>query len=85
MHPILLETKNLLFDKCKFDVSNIEIEKESSEYCAHRFEINNKKILFRQAKITPTKIGQFVTLWKRNKTKNVINLSKFQMILIYLS
>ncbi len=28
--------------------------------------------MFRQAKITPTKIGQFVTLWKRNSIKNVI-------------
>lgn len=72
MHPILAETKELLFDKCGFEISNIEIEKESSEYCAHRFEINNKKVLFRQAKITPTKMGQFVTIWKRNKEKNVI-------------
>jgi hypothetical protein len=72
MDTFLKETKELLFDKCGFEISNIEIEKESSEYCAHRFEINNKKILFRQAKITPTKIGQFVTLWKRNVEKNII-------------
>ncbi len=71
MHPILLETKNLLFEKCGFEISNIEIEKESSEYCAYRFEIDSKKILFRQSKITPTKIGQFVTLWKRNVEKKV--------------
>ncbi len=72
MYSILLQTKKLVFNKCGFDVSNIEIEKESSEYCALRFEINSKKILFRQAKITPTKIGQFVTLWKRNKIINII-------------
>lgn len=72
MNSILLKTKELLFDKCGFELTNIEIEKESSEYCALRFEINSKKILFRQAKITPTKIGQFVTLWKRNIEKNVI-------------
>ena len=28
--------------------------------------------MFRQAKITPTKIGQFVTIWKRNIEKNII-------------
>ncbi len=72
MHPNLLETKELLFDKLDFTMSNIEIEKESAEYCAHRFEINNRKILFRQARITPTKVGQFVTLWKRNSIKSVI-------------
>lgn len=29
------------------------------------FKINDQNVLCRQAKITPTKIGQFVTLWKR--------------------
>jgi hypothetical protein len=72
MNKIIKETKELLFDKCRFDVLNIKIENESSEYCALQFEINSRKILFRQAKITPTKIGQFVTIWKRNVEKNVI-------------
>ncbi len=72
MNLNIKETEELLFDKLDFTLSNIEIEKESTEYCAHRFDINNRKILFRQAKITPTKIGQFVTLWKRNSIKNVI-------------
>ena len=72
MNQILTETKELVFDKCGFEISNVKIEKESSEYFAHRFEINNLKILFRQAKITPTKVGQFVTLWKRKKDKDPI-------------
>ena len=72
MNSILIDTKNLLYDLCGFELSNIEIEKESAEYAAHRFEINNLKILFRQAKITPTKVGQFVTLWKRAKEKDPI-------------
>ncbi len=72
MNDQLLETKELLFDKCGFEFSNFEIEKESSAYCACRFEINKLKVLFRSAKITPTKMGQFVTLWKRNIGKNII-------------
>jgi len=40
-------------------------ESESEEYGAAIFEINNKRVKFRKAKITPTKIGQFVTFWKR--------------------
>jgi hypothetical protein len=72
MNQILTEIKELLFEKCGFEISNIEIEKESSEYCAYRFEINHKKIIFRQAKITPTKTGQFVTLWKRKADKSPI-------------
>ena len=31
----------------------------------YTFELNGFSIRFRVAKITPTKIGQFVTLWKR--------------------
>jgi hypothetical protein len=72
MDKRILETKEMLFDKCGFEFSNIEIEKQSSEYCAYRFEINNLKILFRSAKITPTKKGQFVTLWKRKNEKSSI-------------
>lgn len=40
-------------------------EAESSEYGAARFELNHQSIVFRVAKITPRKVGQFVTLWKR--------------------
>ncbi len=40
-------------------------DNESQEYGASTFEMNNKIIKFRVAKITPTKVGQFVTFWKR--------------------
>ncbi|WP_395077219.1 MepB family protein [Flavobacterium sp.] len=72
MNSILKEVKELIFDKCSFELSSIQIEKESSEYCAHQFEINNQKVVFRFAKITPTKLGQFVTLWKRKSDKSLI-------------
>ncbi|MDO4227270.1 MAG: MepB family protein [Neisseria sp.] len=44
---------------------NIEQEKESAEYGAIRFKMDGQSYLYRQAKHTPQKIGQFVTLWKR--------------------
>lgn len=50
------------------ELSFLEKENESEEYSAYRFQIQNKKICYREAKITPTKTGQFVTLWKRNQT-----------------
>ena len=43
----------------------IEHEAESKEYGACVVEVNNIRAKFRTGKITPTKIGQFVTLWKR--------------------
>lgn len=51
---------------------NIQSEPESKEYDAHQCIINNKKVLFRTAKITPTKEGQFVTLWKRSPQGPII-------------
>ncbi len=50
-----------------YTVVKVEMEKESGEYAAARFFLDNKKILFRVSKITPTKNGQFVTIWKRNE------------------
>lgn len=38
---------------------------ESRDYGAHAFEVNGHRAVFRVAKTTPTKDGQFVTLWKR--------------------
>ena len=54
-----------IFEVCGLQWSQVEVEAESSEYQAGRFKINNKTVLYRHAKITPTKNGQFVTLWKR--------------------
>lgn len=58
-------SKKYIYDLCGFNFKNAIPEIESSEYNAYTFELNNLKIRFRSAKITPTKIGQFVTLWKR--------------------
>ncbi len=46
-------------------ITNFTRETESQEYGACQFKLNNKRIIFRIAKITPHKIGQFVTCWKR--------------------
>ena len=40
-------------------------EPESAEYEACRLGLDDHEVVFRVAKTTPTKIGQFVTLWKR--------------------
>lgn len=61
----LQETSKLVFEKIDLQLQNLQIEKESQDYFAAQFELNDLKIIFREAKITPTKIGQFVTLWKR--------------------
>ena len=61
----LLPIKKIIYDTCNFQLLNLKVEKESKEYNACSFELDKSKILFRTAKITPTKTGQFVTFWKR--------------------
>src|SRR6187402_1695936 len=63
---ILLDAKKNVFDPLGFELKNVSKETESEEYSAHTFELDHRKIIFRNAKITPKKVGQFVTLWKRN-------------------
>lgn len=47
-------------------------EAESAEYGASRFGLDGHTIVFRVAKTTPTKIGQFVTIWKRPRSGSTI-------------
>ena len=56
----------LILHPCNFELSKLLPESESKEYAAHTFKIGTFNVKFRIAKITPTKTGQFVTLWKRN-------------------
>lgn len=48
-----------------FTCSQPQREAESADYGAYTFALNGRSICFRIAKTTPTKVGQFVTLWKR--------------------
>ncbi|WP_269936943.1 MepB family protein [Arthrobacter sp. HY1533] len=41
-------------------------EPESAEYAAHTLTLGGRPVVFRAAKTTPTKAGQFVTLWQRS-------------------
>jgi hypothetical protein len=52
--------------------SPVQREAESSEYGACRFGLDGQAVVFRVAKTTPTKLGQFVTLWKRPRQGDAI-------------
>ncbi len=60
------EIEKLIFEINGFTITNLAIDKECSEYFGYNFQLGNQHIKFRKAKLTPKKIGQFVTLWKRN-------------------
>ena len=63
----LEKIKSSIYNNCNFKVSNVIIDKESQEYEGCEFLLDEKIIIFRTSKITPKKIGQFVTFWKRNQ------------------
>ncbi len=54
-----------IYDRCSLLLSELNIEPESKEYKACRFCLNQLNIVCRSAKVTPKKVGQFVTFWKR--------------------
>lgn len=51
------------------EITAIVKENECDEYLGYNFKLNDLNIKFRKSKITPKKIGQFVTLWRRNDEK----------------
>jgi hypothetical protein len=65
VHPDLLLAQKLAYDPLKLQIENFRSEPESKDYGAADFKIHHSLIKFRVGKITPTKIGQFVTFWKR--------------------
>lgn len=54
-----------IYKKCGFEISDFKQEEESKECNACNYQLNGFSIIRRDAKITPKKIGQFVTFWKR--------------------
>lgn len=52
-------------EPCGLSYTKVQWDQESAEYGACKLLVGSKRIMFRVSKITPTKIGQFVTFWKR--------------------
>lgn len=62
----LSQINSEVYEKCALKMWDFHMEMESKEYDACQFKLNGRKIISRNAKITPKKVGQFVTFWKRN-------------------
>lgn len=68
MIEILNRIENSVFKALQLKLLNFASDPESEEYSGADFSLNTFIIKFRKAKITPTKNGQFVTLWRRNSS-----------------
>lgn len=69
IHPTLALAYEKIYQPLQLSIENISKEKESSEFAAATFTLNGIWVKFRVAHITPTKTGQFVTLWKRENER----------------
>jgi len=65
MHADFFIAQKTIYEPSFLLCDNFVQDCESQEYAASTFTMNHAIIKFRVAKITPKKIGQFVTLWKR--------------------
>ncbi|MER6519888.1 MepB family protein [Streptomyces sp. NPDC060334] len=63
----LAAAKSLVFDPCGFDCPLPVAEEESADYEAYALSVNGRSVRFRAARTTPTKVGQFVTVWQRSE------------------
>lgn len=54
-----------VYEKSAFQIKDYVKEVESLEYSACHFKLNGSSCICRHAKLTPKKVGLFVTFWKR--------------------
>jgi len=68
-----LDIQNEIIAFSGVQISDVPVrESESEEYGAVQFNLDGKRVAFRVAKTTPTKVGQFVTMWKRENPSDEI-------------
>lgn len=56
-----------LYQPNRLFISDVKEEVQNSDYGAGVFQLNEKSVRFRVAKITPNKAGQFVVFWEKNE------------------
>ncbi len=62
----LSQFESLFLKRHQLQITDIERDSECLDYLGQDFKIGSASVKFRKAKLTPTKNGLFVTLWKRN-------------------
>lgn len=65
INPLLQLIDETVYRKCDYRLHALQNELESREYGGCKFLLDKRILLSRNAKVTPKKIGQFVTFWKR--------------------
>lgn len=64
---IIRNLNNIVYKPNNLMITNLKEEKQNAEYAGCLFHLNNKTIRFRKSKVTPNKIGQFVSFGRKMK------------------
>ena len=80
----LKQIKASIYDKCSLYISDYHDELESKSYGACTFTLSGFDIICRDAKVTPKKVGQFVTFWKRLKSGEISPFHESDLIDFYV-
>ncbi|MEC1749611.1 MepB family protein [Bacillus mojavensis] len=65
-YKTLTYVNKVIYEPNHLTISAIQEETQNSDYGAGMFQLNSKSVRFRVAKITPNKIGQFVSFWEKD-------------------
>ncbi|MDM5319631.1 MepB family protein [Bacillus altitudinis] len=63
----LTYVNKMFYEPNRLSLKAVREEVQNSDYGAGVFQLNSNSIRFRVAKITPTKIGQFVAFWEKDE------------------
>ena len=84
MTEIIQKFEDFVLKSMNLSISKLEKDAECDEYIGYNFNVNEFSIKFRKAKITPKKVGQFVTLWKRNAAKHTESFNENDVFDYYI-
>jgi hypothetical protein len=65
IHPDLIEVKRSIFDLLRLECSLPRPDSDNAEYGAYLFRVGDRRVRSRVARVTPTKSGLFVAVWRR--------------------
>lgn len=85
--PSLLQELEKVYEPLGWSMKNFSADPESVLYEGATFLLQNKRVCFRKAKITPKKVGQFVTIWTRDdleKTRPFNVTDDIDILVIYV-
>ena len=66
-HTVVNYVNKMIYEPNGLIIKSVQEEKQNSKYGAGTFQLSSRTVRFRVANITPTKAGQFVAFWEKDR------------------